>query len=94
MKVRPSMDNQAQKISSSAMLSEAAHRMKRSGIDRLPVVEDNEIIGAITDRDIAGATAAGMDLTTTPVKYAMTPGATGARPEKAWANAAGTREDG
>jgi len=88
------MDNRARRISSSAMLSEAACRMKVLGVDRLPVVEDNEIIGAVTDQDIAGATAAGMDLTTIPVKYAMTPGVTEARPKKALANAAGTREDG
>ena len=87
------MDNQAQKISSSAMLSEAVHRMKRLGVDRLSVVEDNEVIGAITNRDVAGATSAGLDLTTTPVKYAMTLGATEGRPEKAFANAVGIQED-
>jgi len=88
------MYNQAQKISSSAMISEAADRMKILDVDRLPVVEDNEIIGAITDRDIAGAVSAGLNLTTTPVKYAMTLGATEGRPEKTLANAAGIGEDG
>jgi CBS domain-containing protein len=88
------MDNQAQKISSSAMISEAADRMKAWETDRLPVVEDNEIIGAITDRDIAGAVSAGLDLATTPVKYAMTLGGMQDRPEEALANAPGIREDG
>jgi CBS domain-containing protein len=67
------------------MISEAADRMKALEVDRLPVVEDNEIIGAITDRDIAGAVAAGLNLTTTPVKYAMTLGGTEERPEEALA---------
>ncbi len=88
------MDSQAQKISSSAMLSEAAHRMKILGVDRLPVVEDTEIIGAITDGDIARAVAAGMSLTTTPVKYGMTLGVTEGGPEEALAKAAGIREAG
>ncbi len=88
------MDNQAQKISSSAMLSEAAERMKALGVDRLSVVEDNEIIGAVTDGAIAGAVAAGRNPTTTPVRYAMTGGVTEGRPEEAFANAAGIREDG
>lgn len=62
----------AGRISSSAMLSEAADRMKTLGIDSLPVIENNESVGRITDRAIAGAVAAGMSPTTTPVKYAMT----------------------
>jgi CBS domain-containing protein len=88
------MDNQAQKISSSAMISEAADRMKVLEVDRLPVVEDKEIIGTITDRDIAGAVSAGLNLATTPVKYAMTLGGTQDRPEEALANAAEIGEDG
>ncbi|MCL5282472.1 MAG: CBS domain-containing protein [Planctomycetes bacterium] len=88
------MDSQAQKISSSAMVSEAAARMKALEVDRLAVVEDNEIIGAITDCDIARAVSAGLNLTTTPVKYAMTLGGTEDHPAEALANAAGTREDG
>jgi CBS domain-containing protein len=88
------MDSRAQKISSSAMLSEAADRMKILGVDRLPVVEDNEIIGAVTDCDIAGAVSAGLNLTTTPVKYAMTLAVTEGRPEEALASPAGTRENG
>ena len=83
------MDRQAQKISSSAMLSEAAERIKMLGVDRLPVAEDNEIIGTVTACDIAGAVSAGMNLTTTPVKYAMTHAVTENRPEAAIANAAG-----
>jgi CBS domain-containing protein len=88
------MDNQAQKISSSAMVSEAAGRMKVLEVDRLAVVEDKEIIGTITDRDITRAVSAGLNLTTTPVKYAMTLGETEDRPEEILANAAGIGKDG
>jgi len=86
MRVRETVSSQARKgsptrrvssgirkISSSAMLSEAADRMKRLGADRLPVIEDNEIVGWITEDGIAGAVSAGMDRTTTPVKHATTP---------------------
>jgi CBS domain-containing protein len=88
------MDDQAQKISSSAMISEAADRMKVLAVDRLPVVEDHEIIGAITDRDVARAASAGLNLTTTPVKYAMTLEGTEGHPEEALANAAEIGPDG
>ncbi len=88
------MDSQAQKISSSAMVSEAAGRMKVLEVDRLVVVEDNETIGTITDGDVARAVAAGLNLTTTPVKYAMTLDAAEDRPEEVLADAPGTREDG
>ena len=42
------------RISSSAMLCEAAERMRRLGVSDLPVVENNEIVGLIADGDIAG----------------------------------------
>jgi CBS domain-containing protein len=79
------------RISSSAMLCEAADRMKKLGIDGLPVVEDNEIVGLITDRDIARAVSAGMSPTTTPVKHAMTTTAAAAEQGRI-REAAGTRE--
>jgi len=54
------------------MLSEAADRMRKFGLDALPVVEDNETVGTVTDHAIARAVAAGMNPRTTPVKYALT----------------------
>ena len=62
------------RISSSAMLSEAADRMKKFDIEDLPVVENHEIIGRITNDDIARAVAAGLNPATTPVKHAMQQG--------------------
>jgi len=87
------MDNQALKISSSAMLSEAAERMKVLGVNRLSVVEDKDVIGVVTDGDIATAASAGLDLTRTPVKYGMTLAPTEGRPEDALAHAATSGED-
>jgi CBS domain-containing protein len=81
----------AGRISSSAMLGEAADRMKKLGLDGLPVVENNEIVGRITDRDIARAVSAGMSPTTTPVKYAMTTTAAPAQQDRI-RRAAGTKE--
>lgn len=59
------------RISSSAMLGEAAERMERLGLDSLPVVENNTIVGRIAKTDVTQAVAAGRDPATTPVKYAM-----------------------
>ncbi len=70
------------RISSSAMLSEAADRMRILDTASLPVVENNEIIGRITNRDIAQAVSAGLNPTTTPVKQAMTSDATSAPEEE------------
>jgi CBS domain-containing protein len=77
MKVREIMSSHVHQISSSAMLREAAERMRIFDTSVLPVVEYNKIVGTITDRDIiVRAISAGMDPRTTPVKDAMTPGAT------------------
>ena len=59
------------RISSSAMLSEAADRMRVRHAGSLAVVEDNEVIGRIHDGDIARAVAAGLDPRITPVKHVM-----------------------
>lgn len=89
----PPVSSKVRKISSSAMLSEAADRMKAFGLDGLPVVENNEIVGMVTDRAIARAVSAGMDPSTTPVKYAMTPGGTQGSQETGIGEAAAATED-
>jgi len=78
------------RISSSAMLSEAADRMKTLHTTSLPVVESHAVIGRITNRDIVQAVAAGRKPTTTPVKYAMTSNATSAPEEEVGIDAAAT----
>jgi CBS domain-containing protein len=55
------------------MLREAADRMGAFHVRSLAVVENKEIVGRITDRDVTQAVSAGMDPGTTPVKYAMAP---------------------
>jgi CBS domain-containing protein len=73
MKVREIMSRPACQISSSAMLSEAADRMRAWGVNALPVVENNRVVGMVTHRDIAvKAAGAGMNLRTTPVRDVMT----------------------
>jgi predicted transcriptional regulator len=59
------------RISSSAMLSEAAERMRRCGNSSLPIVENHRIVGRITQREIAHAVSAGWNPRTTPVKYVL-----------------------
>src|SRR5512138_1581901 len=72
MKVREIVSQPVSQISSSAMLSEAADRMRTSKTNALPVVENNRIVGLITDRDIAiKAAAAGMNPRTTPIGHVM-----------------------
>jgi ferredoxin len=93
MRVREIESRRAQKISSSAMLSEAADRMKTLDISRLSVVENNEIVGTITDRGIDTAVSAGMNPTTTPVKYVMIPGAAHDSQEKEIGKAVEITED-
>jgi CBS domain-containing protein len=74
MKVREIMNSQVQQISSSAMISEAANRMKIHNVGVLPVLQDNKIIGMLTDRDIVvRAVAVGMNPRMTVVKDIITP---------------------
>ncbi len=72
MKVREIVSRRVSQISSSAMLSEAADRMRTFNTSALPVVENNRIVGLITDRDIViKAAAAGMNPKTTPIGHVM-----------------------
>jgi CBS domain-containing protein len=53
-------------------LVEAAQKMRDDDVGALPVVENDEVIGMITDRDIAvRAVAAGVDLGSAQVRDAM-----------------------
>jgi CBS domain-containing protein len=73
MKVREIMSCHGRPISSSAMLREASDRMRRLDVSALPVIENHQIVGVITDRDLAvKAAAAGLDPTTTPIREVMT----------------------
>jgi len=73
VKVREIMDRRTCQISSSAMIGEAADRMKALGTDVLPVVENRRVIGTITEHSIASQIVSrGMDPATTTVRAATT----------------------
>jgi len=73
MKVREIVSGPACQISSSAMLSEAAERMRTLHASALPVVEDNQVVGIVTSRDAAVNIARpGVNPRTTPVRDVMT----------------------
>ncbi|MBN2316272.1 MAG: CBS domain-containing protein [Sedimentisphaerales bacterium] len=75
MKVSDVMNSSVHSISSSAMLSEAAQRMKKYDVDFLPVLEQNSIVSVLTDRDVViWAVAEGKDPNMTPVKDIISPG--------------------
>jgi len=73
MKVREIMGSHVRQISASAMLSEAADRMRAAHANALPVVENKQIVGVVTNRDIAvKAVLMGLNPRTTPIGYVMT----------------------
>ncbi len=74
MKVRDVMSRHVQRISSSAMVCEAAEKMRIFDIGSLPVLEDNKIVGMLTDRDIViRVVAAGLSPRMTVIKDVYTP---------------------
>ena len=94
MKVREVMSSRVRQISSSAMISEAADRMKTLHVGMLPVVENKDIVGTISERDIVvRAVSAGMNPRTTPVREVMTAGAVCCSAEDDVEGAAGIMEE-
>jgi CBS domain-containing protein len=82
MKVRDVMVRKVVSIEPSASLAEAAKRMRDANVGILPVVEDGEIRGVITDRDVVvRAIAEHADLTGTPVGDCATTDPIVAHPE-------------
>lgn len=77
MKLRELMKIRAIQISSSAMLAEAVERMEALGTDVLAVVEDRQIIGIVSQRDLTTKVLPGNMLpAVTPIRCVMTFGAT------------------
>src|ERR1043166_6487413 len=69
------MTRDVQVISPEATLEEAAQRMRDGGFGVLPIGENDRMIGAISDRDIAiRAVAEGKDPKTTKVRDIMSKG--------------------
>ena len=74
MLLKDLMSTQVQDISPDSTLREAAAKMKANDIGSLPVVENQRVIGIITDRDIViRAVAKGRSPSDSTVRGAMTP---------------------
>lgn len=72
MKIREIMKRGITSISMYASLKSAAQKMRDHDIGMLPVEQDGEIVGTVTDRDITvRATASGADPNSTPVGAVM-----------------------
>jgi CBS domain-containing protein len=72
MQVREIMKRELRSIARDAMVRDAAMRMWEAGVGMLPVEDNQEIVGTVTDRDITiRATANGADPNTTPVSEVM-----------------------
>ena len=77
MNVRELMSRTVQWTAPTATLAEAARRMRDNNIGCLPVGENNNFIGMLTEKDFATrATAEGMNPNTTTVRQIMTNGIT------------------
>ena len=75
MLVRDIMTRNIETIDTDSYVVQAARKMKSLEIGALPVIEKSQIVGMITDRDIAiRAVAGGKNPATTQVREVMTPG--------------------
>lgn len=73
MKVQEIMTRQIASVTPRASLRQAARKMKELGVGSLLVVEDDALLGIITDRDITcHAVALGRDPNETEVQKVMT----------------------
>jgi CBS domain-containing protein len=75
MQLKELMTRGVETIPPEASLSEAAKKMQTHDVGALPVGREQELIGIITDRDIAiRAVASGLDPNSTKVEQVMTRG--------------------
>ncbi len=74
MKVKQVMTPYVECVSPSTTIQEAAEKMKSMDVGALLVCDNEQIVGVVTDRDIAiRAAATGADTSVTPVQDIMTP---------------------
>ncbi len=72
MKVRDIMTRQIENIPQDSTIRDAARKMRDQDVGMLPVEQNGEIVGAVTDRDITvRATSSGADPNKTKVEKAM-----------------------
>ncbi|MFO1028595.1 MAG: CBS domain-containing protein [Acetobacteraceae bacterium] len=73
MRITDVMTPNPETVQPGATLQAAAQRMDALNVGALPVVEDNRVVGVLTDRDIVvRSTAVGQDPRTTKVAEVMT----------------------
>ena len=83
MKVRDVMTKSIATIRPEATIKDAAQLMQQHNICSIPVVDNNGLVGIVTDRDIVVRNiATGQDPTSTPVKNVMTSQVTTVTPEE------------
>lgn len=72
MKVKELMSSDVASIESEKSIKQASQKMRDQHVGILPVLKDGQLVGTITDRDIAVyAIAMGRDPVITPVEKAM-----------------------
>lgn len=73
MRISDLMTKSLETVEADESLREAAERMRSYGVGALPVMDGEQLVGMLTDRDITvRATAAGKDPNRTRVREAMT----------------------
>jgi CBS domain-containing protein len=74
MLVRDAMTSRAETIGPEETLEAAARRMKEHGVGALVVVDEDRVVGILTDRDIVvRSIAEGVDPSEAEIRSAMTP---------------------
>ena len=74
MKLKDIMTSQVESVSPDTPIIEAAAKMRASDVGSLPVIDGQQLVGIVTDRDITiRATADGRDPKTTPVRDCLSP---------------------
>ncbi len=74
MQIRDIMTRDIEAISAEATIKDAAQKMKVFDIGILPVVDDDQLVGMVTDRDIVvRVVAEGHDPNSARIRDAMTP---------------------
>jgi CBS domain-containing protein len=74
MQLKEVMRTGVEVVDADAALQDAAQKMKELDVGTLPVVENDELVGILTDRDITvRATALGRDPNRTRVRDVITP---------------------
>ena len=74
MKVKDLMSTQVEAVRPDASIQEAAQKMRSLDVGAMPVVDGQQLVGMITDRDITiRATAEGRDAKSTTVRDVLSP---------------------